>query len=58
VRTFLWEGWYVRNKDAAKAPEGIVKGLQRAFPLPASGAFEDLLKEIDVADVRRSVRRD
>lgn len=56
VRTFLREGWYVRDKEAAKAPEGIVKGLRRAFPLPASGAFEDLLKAIDVADSRRPER--
>jgi hypothetical protein len=59
VRTFLREGGIVRDKDASpKAPEGIVKGLRRAFPLPASGAFDDLLKAIDVADARRRVARD
>jgi hypothetical protein len=55
MRNILREGWYVREKAGKqKAPEGIVKGLQRAFPLPASGAFDDLLKAIDLADAGKS----
>ncbi len=48
VRTFLREGWYVRDKDGPRnTPDGIGEGLRRAFPLPASGAFQDLVEALD-----------
>jgi hypothetical protein len=50
-RSLFGEGWYVGQRDRPrKASDGIVQGLQSAFPLPASGAFQDLIDALDRAD--------
>ncbi len=51
IRNFFREGWYVRQTDSPRnIPGGIAEGLRRAFPLPASGAFEDLIEALDRVD--------
>jgi hypothetical protein len=48
IRSVFREGWYVRQTDTPRnTPGGIGEGLRRAFPLPASGAFEDLIEALD-----------
>ena len=51
VRKLLAEGWYVQQKRAGShTREGVAQGLKRAFALPQSGSFDDLLRAIDEAD--------
>lgn len=51
IRSVFREGWYVRQTDTPRnTPVGIAEGLRRAFPLPASGTFEDLIEALDRAD--------
>lgn len=55
VRSVIREGWYVRQTDRPRnTPAGIAEGLRRAFPLPASGAFQDLLDALDRVDAQKS----
>jgi hypothetical protein len=50
-RSVFREGWYVRQADTPRhTGEGIRDGLRRAFPLPVSGAFQDLIEALDRAD--------
>jgi hypothetical protein len=41
----------VRQSDSArKTPEDLGQDLRRAFPLPSSGAFQDLIEALDRVD--------
>ena len=56
IRRVFREGWYVRQTDRPRnAPDGIGEGLRSAFPLPASGAFQDLLEALDRVATPKSV---
>jgi hypothetical protein len=55
IRSVFWEGWYVRQTDTPQnTPGGIAEGLRRAFPLPASGAFQDLVEALDRVGAQKS----
>ena len=54
-RSLSGEGWYVGQTDTRRGiPDGIGEGLRRAFPLPASGAFQNLLEALDRVDAQNS----
>ena len=57
-RSLFGEGWYVGQTDTRRGiPDGIGEGLRRAFPLSASGAFQDLLEALDRVDAGSSASR-
>lgn len=47
----------MRQTDRLRnTPDGIAEGLRRAFALPASGAFQDLVEALDRVDAQQSAR--
>ena len=51
IRRVFREGLYVRQSGGPRnTSEDIGQGLRRAFPLPVSGAFQDLIEALDRVD--------